>query len=295
MADRWATLWDRVLVTYGRWFPYHPAKWHVLEVLGPKAQATWTCPRVVKRRGVWYELDLRQFVDRYIFYLEYERWGTRFVERVVKPGWVVADVGANIGYYTLLFARHVGRSGCVHAFEPSATTYEALMRNVLLNKANNVRVHRVALADTCGKAPLIWGPPSNRGKDRLAYACELGHELIQVITLDRFVSEQRVERLDLVKVDIEGSEQRFLSGAAETLARFRPIIMIELNPAMLGLSGTSAEQVVRHLQKDGYSLYRPTWRGLLPVRELPAQGQWFNVVALPSELAGKTMQVGAEP
>jgi FkbM family methyltransferase len=281
MTPRWAGVWDSALLIYGQRLPYHPRKWRVLAALAPLARPTWSRPRVAKRRGVWYQLDLQQFVDRYIYYLEYERWETRFVERNVRPGWVVVDVGAHIGYYSLLFSRLVGATGEVHAFEPAPSTYDGLKRNIELNKAWNVSPYRIGLADSTQETSLLPGKGGDSGRAHLAPSQEPGSNRVLVTTLDRFVNERALRRLDLIKVDIEGAEQRFLSGAEHTVRRFRPILMIEVNPTMLELFGTGAEKLIQALSHYGYVLREPTWRGLRPLGSLPAAGQYCNVVALP--------------
>lgn len=281
-SGRWPVVWDRALLAYGRLAPYHPRKWWVLSLLAPRAAATWGTPRIARRRGVWFELDLRQFVDRFIYYLEYERWETLFVERFVQPGWVVVDVGANIGYFTLLFARKVGPAGQVHAFEPAAVTAASLLRNIALNRPTNVWTYRMALANRRGKASLRRGRADNAGQTHLAAPGDPGDESTPVTTLDAFVEEQGLTRLDFVKVDIEGAEAAFVAGAACTLARFRPAIMIEINPTALRALGANPGDLVRTLEALGYVLKRTTWRGLRPLRTLPAPGGYVNVVALPS-------------
>jgi len=281
-AGRLPELWDRALLAYGRLMPYHPRKWRVVGWLAPRAAATWTSPRIAQRRGVWFELDLHQFVDRFIYYLEYERWETLFVERFVRPGWVVIDVGANIGYFTLLLARKVGPTGQVYAFEPAAAITASLLRNIDLNRASNVQTYRAALAAQRGETSLRRGRPDNLGQTHLAVPGDPGDELTPVTTLDAFVEEHGLTRLDFVKVDIEGAEAAFLAGAACTLARFRPTIMIELNPTALRALGANPTDLVRTLEGLGYVLKKTTWRGLRPLRALPAPGHYVNIVALPS-------------
>jgi FkbM family methyltransferase len=275
----WSFVWDRLLLAYGQWLPYHPKKWRVVDALMPRAAPTWTTPRLAKRRGIWFELDLRQFGDRFIYYLEYERWETRFVERCVRPGWVVIDVGAHIGYYTLLFARRVGERGCVLAVEPALATFASLRRNIELNPAVNVRACRMALSDRQGVARLRFGKHS--GLTHLATHDDPGDETTPMSTLDDFVKEQGLTRLDFLKVDIEGAEGRLLAGAVDTLRRLRPIVMIEVNPAALAMLGERAEDLVRRLEALGYSLHTPTWRGLRPLRALPGPGQFVNAVGFP--------------
>lgn len=110
-------------------------------------------------------------------------------------------------------------------------------------------------------------------------------EQVHVTTLDRFVDHEGLTRLDLVKIDIEGAERRFLKGAARTLVRFRPIIMVELSPATLEVFGESSEGLIRDLEEAGYALHLPARRGLVRLRRLPFRGQHLNVIGLPREAA----------
>jgi FkbM family methyltransferase len=287
MADRSAKFYDLLLLLFCRSSPYFPGKWRVLRAFASRAEATWKDPRVAVRRGCRYELDLRNFVQRNIYYLGYhETWETRFCEKAIKPGWVVADVGANIGYYTLIFSRLVEHGGRVYAFEPAEIAYATLLRNLALNDATRIKTHRVALADYQGSCSLTPAPGASLGLSRLTRKDEVGMESVPVTTLDAFIQEEGIDRLDLIKVDIEGAEKCFLTGAAQTLARLRPIVMIEVNPAALSQFGSTPDEVLRILKGHGYSLYRPTWTGLRPIRELAKEGQYVNVVSLPPRRAG---------
>jgi FkbM family methyltransferase len=278
-----AHLCDWMLQKYGNLLPNFPGKWRVIDALSPWAQSTWARPRLVLRHGITYELDLRDLIQRYIYYLgEWETLETRFIRRIVKPGWTIADVGANVGYYALLFSYLVGLEGCVFAFELAESNYESLKRNIGLNKAANICPYRIGLADVCGDEFLVPGTRGNSGKTRLACSSESANgDTVRLTTLDLFVQEHGVDHLELIKVDIEGSEFRFLDGAARTLCRFHPIVVVELNPEMLSLFGSKAENVVHALKEIGYSLYRMSWLGLEPLGTLPKVGQYFNVVALP--------------
>ena len=281
MADARAAAWDRLLLAYGLGLPYHPRKWRVLELLAPKAAATWDRPRVVERRGLRFELDLHHAIPRDIYYLgEYERWESRYLRRVVKPGWIVVDVGANIGYYAMLFGKLVGGSGAVHAFEPAASTHRSLVRNVALNHADNVHVHRLALSDRRRESRLVRFD-LNPALNRIAQPGEAGAEDIRVTTLDAFVEDAHLSRLDLIKVDIEGAEGEFLGGAEATITRFSPILMIELNAGALERFGCRPEEIRERIAAMGYAIRRPTWRGMVPVDRLPEPGEYFNIVAVP--------------
>lgn len=282
VGDIAARIWDGVLTLYGRWLPNHPRKWAVLNALARRAQPAWNQPRLARCRGDWFELNLRHWVDRDVYFLQYEYWESRLLRRIVRPGWTVVDVGANIGYYTLLFARLVGRSGCVYSFEPQASTYAALSRNISLNEPGNVRAFRVALSDSVGEAPLAETGERPHAT-HIAGIGEASSEKVPLITLDSFLAAESARGLDLVKVDIEGYEMRFLAGAAETLARFRPIVQLELNPSMLTRFEASPEAVVKQLADAGYGLYQLRRSRLRPLCALPAPSEIWNVLALHRE------------
>jgi FkbM family methyltransferase len=281
MRDWRAKWWNRILISYGRGLPYFPKKWKIVESLAPNAAGAWQNLPPVKRRGIVFDLDPIDLLQRSIYYLGvYEVWETRFLERTVRPGWVVVDAGANIGYYTLIFARLVGSEGCVLALEPAESRHSALVRNVALNKVANVRVSRVALADQCGECSIVQPPKANLGNFRLARQGEAGQETAPLVTLDHIISGQHLDRLDLIKVDIEGAETRFLNGGRDSIARFRPTIMIELNTAALGQSGSRPEDVIGFLEGFGYRFFRTSWNGLHPLKGLPGPDEYFNVIAI---------------
>jgi hypothetical protein len=112
-----------------------------------------------------------------------------------------------------------------------------------------------------------------------------GGEKVQQTTLDAFAEQHGLQRLDFIKVDIEGSEIPFLRGARETLKRFRPAMLIEMNPDTLRAFGASAADLAGLLREMSYKLLRVhrLWRGLTPLRELPTSLH-INVFALPESL-----------
>lgn len=283
MAPWRAVFWDRLLTLYGRWTPYHPGKWWVIFTLEDNARAAWTGPRLVERRGTRYELDLRRQLERRMFYLDWhERSESRLIERMVKPGGIVIDAGSNFGYYALLLARLVGPTGAVYAFEPSSSNYRILQRNIALNQVTNVRTYRMALGGRRGEISLLLECPDNPGKTRIGSPGEQGSEMAPLTTLDQVVEEEKLTRVDFIKVDIEGSESDFLAGAQHTLKRLRPSMMVEIHPRELTLLGSSLEEFGRKLSESGYSLYRLGRHGALrPFGELSTLGSWLNAVALP--------------
>jgi FkbM family methyltransferase len=274
-----ATPWfvDWALHWYGR-LPYHPGKWRLVAAFEGAARPAWGIRRVVRHR-VHLQLDTTDFVGRSIYYGIFEPREIQALKRLIKPGWVAVDVGANLGYHTLILASLVGSNGRVYAFEPVTETYGQLMQNISLNPYANILPLHTALLDRPQTIQFVV-PLHNKGKARMASG-NLGTETVTATTLDAFCDERGLQQLDFLKVDIEGSEHLFLRGAACTLARFRPLLLIELNASLLAQLDSSPSAIAATLQGLGYTLRVPSWRGLTPLRALPKDQQYFNVFAFP--------------
>jgi FkbM family methyltransferase len=150
----------------------------------------------------------------------------------LAPGAVAIDIGASLGEWTLPFAAAVGRGGQVLAVEPSPRSAAALAKTLAANALGQVELARCAAGDADGAVdfavPLVTSARSDTGTARIGPATT-GHETLRVALrrLDTLVAECRIERIDLVKIDVEGDERRVLDGGAASLARFRPALVIE--------------------------------------------------------------------
>ena len=178
---------------------------------------------------------------------------------LISRGMCVVDVGANAGVFTLLAASLVGPGGAVHAFEPSPRDRERLVANLAINGLTHAHVHPQALGRVTGKAMLAVAgaehPGHNTiggfayGADAPAYSLE-----VDVTRLDEFAETEKLTRLDLLKIDVEGSETAVLQGARESLRRFRPAILVEAYDPALRQLGTSAAELLQLLRDSGYEL-----------------------------------------
>jgi FkbM family methyltransferase len=150
----------------------------------------------------------------------------------LMPGSVALDIGANLGEWTLPFARRVGRAGHVLAVEPMPRNAAALAKTLAANALRQAEIVRCAVGDHDGTVdfavPLVTSTRSDTGTAHIGPAAA-GHETLRVALchLDALVGEHRFERIDLIKIDVEGHERHVLDGAATTLARFRPALVIE--------------------------------------------------------------------
>lgn len=213
-------LLDRLLVAYSH-VPNHPGKGKLYDRLMPLAGPTWTEPRLRTRYGVRFECDMNDKLTREIYYTGFDNRDCRVLRNLVKPGDVILDAGANIGYFTLLCAKWLRGRGAVHAFEPFPETYARLERNVNLNPRlrSITHLHRLALSDFTGAIGMSTPDRGNRGCNFLDPA---GEHSVGVTTIDAFCEEGRVDRVSVIKIDVEGSEVALLREQNEPSVVFGP-------------------------------------------------------------------------
>jgi FkbM family methyltransferase len=219
-------------------------------LLGP-----WTprsCARVAVVNGYLVELDLIDHIQRLVYLGAYERWETGVVRRLLRPGMCFVDVGANIGYFTLLAARRVGPTGRVFAIEPSPYAADRLSRTISANVIPQVRIERCGLGRRQGEVVLCDAAVGNHTPTMLGGPGSPGR-LVPVRTLDECVHEWNIDRIDLMKIDVEGYEPEVFAGAARTLADGKiRAVLCEFNAHWLARAGTSSREVYRGLLKLGF-------------------------------------------
>ena len=175
-----------------------------------------------------------------------------YLERTLRPGDVVVDVGASIGVVALLAAK----IGCrVLAIEAERANYDRLRVNIALNELQ-VEPLRLAITDYCGMATLYVFPPHRRGHHTLARdAAAIATQTVECTTIDELLTRKGIERVDLLKIDVEGAEPEVFAGAAESLARGAiERIVFEISRAPLLRMGHRIEDVFRPLREAGYSI-----------------------------------------
>jgi FkbM family methyltransferase len=176
---------------------------------------------------------------------------------ILRKGDVVIDAGANVGYFTMLFSDLVGASGWVHAFEPVPGTFNLLSNNLRrFPYYRNVSVHCAALGDR-DQRTKIFLPNGDYGQAALAYHrdgswrdAQVAPIDIEMMRLDRYA--QQLNRIDLLKCDVEGAELLVLRGAEWSLRQFRPKILLELDERWTTSFGWTPGEVIRFLSGLGY-------------------------------------------
>ena len=200
------------------------------------------------------------------------------IRRFVGSGHICMDVGANVGSLSLALAQRTGSMGKVFAFEPGPLLARRFQRNVQFNPRFHdiIILNEVGLSDKEGK--LFWNEDmENRGNAGL-----LGRsgQQVDVTTVDRFVQSNCLQKLDFVKIDVEGMEFEVLSGGLETWQRFEPILYFETMHAVESiLKKPLFRNIQGMLQAIGYTLYKYSNGELF---EASSSDHNYNTIALPS-------------
>lgn len=206
--------------------------------------------RRARRHGIEFALDPSDFVQ-WLTYMGAENNQRARLLSLAMPGATVIDVGANIGDTLLSLGQRVGPEGRAIGFEANPSTLKKCQANIALNAMRWVRVEGVGLGAEAGELGFGSAAPGNSGADRFMPGSG-GAIKVPVVPLDLYVREQALDRIDLIKIDVEGFEMNVLLGADATLARFRPVLFLELSDDNLREQGSSAAALLAWLEARDY-------------------------------------------
>ncbi len=214
----------------------------------------WLKPKKVLVQGhiMWLdETDTLELATREV----YEPLETALFQKEIRKGQTIVDIGANIGYYTLLAARLVGPQGRVYAFEPDPTNFALLQKNVEANGYTHVTLVNSAVSNKTQRMKLFLNP-TNKGDHRL-YDSKDGRASItvQTLRLDDFF-RQLDKKVHFIKMDIQGSEAKAFEGMRGILKRNRGVKLVtEFSPGSLKLNGSDPQKYLVSLKKLGFKLW----------------------------------------
>jgi FkbM family methyltransferase len=250
-----------------------------------EAKNQWLIVELADGTRFWICPDDR-YISRGVIAGAYEPIETAFVRRHVKEGMIVLDIGANIGWYTVLMAKLVGAAGHVEAFEARDELADRLRRTVAENKLDNVSVHQCALAAVDGEGTIVISN-DNFGAAHLIEPAATGGAT-QPVALRRLGSV--ISRaVDFIKIDVEGAEKLVFDGAGAMLRRDRPLILCEINDECLRrTSKLSSIEFQRYFAAAGYEMREVTSDGRCGARLTEADlakaaGLVLNVGCIPLE------------
>ena len=237
--------------------------------------------------GTQLALDLGDGLQSDLYYGLHERVERDLVSSLLSPGAVFFDLGAHVGYYTIAAAQIVGSSGEVHAFEPLPSNATLLEMSIQANGFKNVHLNRIAVSDTTGQVTLQVPTSVAHGREASGFPTIMGFfqaaDSLTVATtsVDEYVTARHLQRLDLIKMDIEAAEVLALRGMLKTLTTRQPRLLCEVNVVRLQDSGFAADAIHKSLFQHGYSAYEVIGRTLKRQSSPPTEGL-ANYLFVPS-------------
>ena len=229
------TFLERILIAYARHFPVRRGKLRLVNASwrGAAGQGGFQREAVLRHGGFRIPCDLREMLQRQFYY-----FGTYLLEDDILACWekqaasarTVFDIGANAGIFSLA-ALAANPRAMVHAFEPTPEIAARLRVTVAMNGLSGLVVNEVAVGDTDGTATLRrWRGVGNSNEGMNFTTADGEGETVQLVSLDRYCADRGIERIDLLKIDIQGNEPRAFAGAARLLREKRiGTIFAELN------------------------------------------------------------------
>jgi len=222
----------------------------------------------------------------------HEKSEQRLVKKIVKPGMVVFDIGANVGDYSSLLSKLVGESGKVYAFEPTSSIFQKLQARLTKSNYNNTYIFKKAVYSEDTRIELhefpdeysawnsIGKPKMQNPQRKTEYVPIVKTELVEAIALDSFCKEREIEKIDYLKLDVEGAESDALKGMVELL-REKAIgfIQFEISQKMLEGLNRTAKETFDILIEHGYECHRIEGDGEIGEKVIDSYSFYENYIA----------------
>lgn len=189
---------------------------------------------------------------------DYEKENILFLKEQVKPGMTVVDIGAHLGLLSSICAQLTGKTGRIYCFEPTPSTFSVLKEVVRLNNAQDIIFpQNKAVSNFTGQLDFFIDENEGSNANSLVGRDDKNRSTrkMEVITLDDFLRVQQIDKLDLVKIDAEGSELDVLTGARKSLERFRPRIILALHPQLIRNNNQSLSAIYDLLVELNYEVF----------------------------------------
>lgn len=214
--------------------------------------------RRCKRNGINFDLDLSDYPD-WSLYFNSETDSSKNVLSYVNTGDTVLDIGGNIGQTALMIAKKIGGKGKVISFEPYPNTIKRFEGNLSLNETiSNITLVKCGLGNEEMTTTMYQNCSSNSAGNRIGDEISKGENQVKKVVikvLDNFLqNEEKLERVDFIKIDVEGYEMNVLRGARKTLLNYKPKLFIEINDNLLRKQGSDSSKLLAFLLDLEYEI-----------------------------------------
>ena len=267
-----------------RSFQELPGRWRLVRWLDRHTDAVAALPPQTVRFGRDHRMRVNPVDENgrhvYVNGFEPRERLTRHFVRLVRPGDCIIDIGANVGYYTMVAAKLVGPKGCVHAFEASPHNFPWLQTNAALNPVAKIHVHAQAVTDRDGEIEFYTASADRTGYSSIRNLGDQTGSVAKVptIALDSMLDDLPATRL--VKIDVEGAELLVFKGMQRLIERDKPFFIFEIDDSFLRELGATADEQCCFLTELGYGLHRIVERGELEPISTPPTDR-CNILACP--------------
>ena len=235
--------------------------------------------RKVVRNGINFTLDISDYMQWVVYFGHAAEDRNSLYKLVDDKVSVTFDIGGNIGETALNFARL--SNGRVYTFEPNKETYKSLIYNIESNSNPNVIPVEKGLSNKPSKMKIKNRTVHNLGADQLTeIQKDERDEGVEVTTLDNFVRENDVKRMDLVKIDVEGMELFVLEGGENSIRKFKPVLYIEYSPDNFSDFGYSGNKLIEFINSIGYRLFSS--QGKTEIKTDSDVDRQVDVIAIPN-------------
>lgn len=203
----------------------------------------------------WLSNNPEAYVDKCIRETSvFEGYSTKAVKKLIKNGDIILDVGANIGYYSVIMSKLIGNDGKIYSFEPTKYFRDVLEVNLKINSITNVTVLSYGLSDFKKSLEIQIGS-SSASLHNTSEKEDLLRETIELNVLDEVINELDINRIDFIKIDVDGHEPAFLKGALKTIEKYKPIVLLEVMHLNYLNYGISAWDFYDYLKQLGFHIF----------------------------------------
>lgn len=247
-----------------KYFSFHKYLFHPYHLFsGVKKQ-------IIYRNTIKINVRLDDWIQQQIYFLgEYEKPEIDYLYETLKPGSVFVDVGANIGLFSLNASNIVGLDGKVIAFEAFKPNYIKFNDNIKINNFTNIIAENKAISNQNSTIEILYNESEkNVGMASTYLKNFTSKELVECFSLDHYLKEKMINKVDLIKIDIEGGEFNALLGMNRILSELKPKVLIEINQVALENSGHSENEIIELFKKYNYKM----------LKKLSVNSQSYNAV-----------------
>jgi len=248
MYNRIKVIFYRAYLFYFKNFPINTAK----SFLGRVLYRTFG-NAIFSINGLKFELNPLSFIDRHI--LETGTFdGTlhNYIEQELKPGDYFIDIGANIGFYSLIASEIEGVQ--VYGFEPSPRELKRFKTNISINNKTNIQIFPIALSDINQELILSISDLGNAGMNSIVNPINTFEKVnIQAKRLDSVLNLKEMQKVKIIKIDVEGYEHEVLMGMENLMPFFKGAFIVEISPDMMRKSGRNAMDIYNWMSRFSFS------------------------------------------